>query len=388
MLEITSKDRCCGCHACYNACPKQCISMVSDSEGFVYPNIDRSKCIDCGLCEKVCPVIAPPGADDRESVAFAAVNKDENTRLQSSSGGIFSVLAEQILKENGVIFGAALSEDCRQVNHIVVESPADIPLLQGSKYVQSNIGDTYQNAENALKAGRTVLFSGTPCQIAGLYKYLNKPYEKLYTCDIICHGVPSPLVWQNYVKYREEQAASKVRRASFRHKKYGWKRFSLQLVFMNSAEYTQILGKDLFLHGFLSNIYLRPSCYNCKFKGLKRPADITLADFWGIENVAPHMYDNKGTSLVIVHSEKGSRLLGQLGSSISAEPVDIDKAIKYNSAAVKSVAIPKARVPFFKDFGTVPFAKLFKKYCSIGPKEKIRKCIGAILRKIKTFRRG
>ncbi len=387
MLEIINKDKCCGCFACYNNCPKQCVSMLSDSEGFWYPKIDTSKCINCGLCEKVCPIITAPPIGDRERTAFAAISKNENVRIQSSSGGIFSLIAEYVINKGGIVFGAALFEDRKSVKHIAVEKISDLDLLRGSKYVQSFIGDTYSLAKDALESERPVLFSGTPCQIAGLYTYLGKKYVNLYTCDFICHGVPSPLVWQKYVEYREEKAASKIQKTFFRHKKYGWKKFSLQFIFMNGKEYTQILSKDLYLRGFLSDIYLRPSCYNCSFKGIARPADITLADFWGVENISPKMNDNKGTSLVIVHSEKGSKLFESLHDLMLLQSVDIHKAVKYNSAAEKSVSAPKIRSAFFRDFETLPFEKLLNKYCSIKPKERIRKGIGRVLRKLKKFRR-
>lgn len=386
MLEITNKDHCSGCFACYNICPKQCISMDSDTEGFVYPSIDASKCVNCRLCETVCPVIAPPQISSRERTSFAAVNLDESIRLQSSSGGVFTALAEHIISQNGVVFGAALSDNCRNVRHIAVENTVDLELLRGSKYVQSAIGDTYQLAKNALEAGRSVLFSGTPCQIAGLHSYLRNSYDNLYTCDVICHGVPSPLVWQKYVEFREEKAASKVQKVCFRHKKYSWKSFCMQFTFADGTQYLQPLGKDPYLHGFLSNLYLRPSCYNCNFKGLSRPADITLADFWGIENIAPQLNDNKGTSLVIIHSEKGNDLFAQLRGSMSVQSVDLSKSVKYNSAAEKSVAIPKKRVSFFRHLDTLPFSKLLAKYCSVSPKERLRKAAGRILRKIKRIR--
>lgn len=387
MLEIINKDKCCGCFSCCNSCPKQCISMVPDNEGFLYPKIDASKCINCNLCEKVCPIVNPPAIDCRERTAFAAINRNENVRLKSSSGGIFSLIAEDVINKGGLVFGAALSNDCKSVHHVAIENTSDLDWLRGSKYVQSSIGNTYNLTKKALEEGKNVLFSGTPCQISGLHKYLGKEYINLYTCDFICHGVPSPLVWKKYVEYREEIAGSKAQTIFFRNKKDGWKSFSIHFIFMNCTDYLQKLSKDLYMRGFLSDIYLRPSCYNCSFKGVKRQADITLADFWGVENISPKMNDNKGTSLIIIHSEKAHKLFESLAHLMICQSVDINKAVKYNTAAEKSVSIPKIRDIFFKDFETIPFPKLLNKYCSINPKERIRKIIGKILRKLKKFRR-
>lgn len=383
MIEITNKKDCCGCSACANICPKNCIEMLSDNEGFLYPKVDMEKCVDCGLCERVCPIINKPLIAENEQIAFAVINKDENIRLNSSSGGVFTLLASEIIKKNGVVFGVALSEDSKSVSHISVQTLEELELLRGSKYVQSKIGNTYSQVKAFLEKGEKVLFSGTPCQISGLYAFLNKEYENLFTCDLICHGVPSPLVWGKYVDLQEKKAASKTRRTFFRHKKYGWKMYSIQFIFENCTEYIQIINDDLYMRGFLANLYLRPSCYDCKFKGTKRPSDITLADFWGVENVCPEMYDNKGTSLLILNSEKGKKLFSLISDSTVNKQVDLNTAISFNSAAIKSVSMPKKREDFFADLNNIPTKRLFGKYCKPTLKQKIRRLVGAILRKMK-----
>lgn len=260
MIIIDDKTNCSGCHACANACPKNCISMVSDEEGFWYPQVNKEKCIDCGLCEKVCPIIHKWQPDDsRKTTAIAAINLNEEIRLESSSGGIFTLKAEKIIDQGGVVFGAAFSDDFKSVRHICVDNKADLEKLRGSKYVQSKISDTYKHAKEYLDSGRKVLFSGTPCQIGGLYSYLRKPYENLLTQDIICHGVPSPMVWEKYVEKCERKAASEMQRVFFRHKKYGWKSYSMAMEFTNHTKYIRTLLEDPYMRLFLSNSCLRPS---------------------------------------------------------------------------------------------------------------------------------
>ena len=344
MIIVEEKSRCSGCHACANACPKNCIQMISDEEGFWYPQVDKEKCIDCGLCEKVCPIIHKWQPDDsRTTTAMAAINLNEEIRLKSSSGGIFTLIAEEIINQGGVVFGAAFADDFRLVHHICVENAANLEKLRGSKYVQSKIGDTYKQAKAFLDSGRKVLFTGTPCQIGGLYSYLRKPYVNLFTQDIICHAVPSPMVWEKYVDEREKKAASKTQRMFFRHKKYGWKTFAVLFEFSNNTAYVKNLREDSFMRAFLSNSCLRPSCYDCSFKSVKRQADITLADFWGVQYVLSDMDDNKGTSLVIVHSKKGLELLSAIKEHIQTKETNIENAIKYNPALISSVSVGSKR---------------------------------------------
>lgn len=383
MIEITNKKDCCGCFACANICPKSCIEMLSDNEGFLYPKVDIEKCVDCGLCEKICPIINKPEMAENKQIALAVINKDEDIRLNSSSGGVFTLLASEIIEKGGVVFGAALSEDCKSVSHISVQNSEELVALRGSKYVQSKIGNTYSQVKALLEKGKKVLFSGTPCQISGLYAFLNKEYENLFTCDFICHGVPSPLVWEKYIELREEKASSKTDKVFFRDKQKGWRNYLVQFQFQNGVRYVQSNTEDLYMRGFISDIYLRPSCYDCKFKGTNRPSDITLADFWGVENLCPEMYDNKGTSLLIVNSEKGKKIFGLISDSTINKEVDLDTAISFNSAAIKSVTMPKKRDDFFAELNSISAKKLFNKYCKPTAKQKIRRAVGGILRKMK-----
>ena len=383
MIEIKKRIDCSGCHACANACPKGCISMVSDEEGFWYPQVDKSKCIDCGLCEKVCPIIHKWQPDDsRTTTAMAAINTNEEIRLKSSSGGIFTLIAEKIIDQGGVVFGAAFSDDFKTVRHICVDNIADLDKLRGSKYVQSKIGDTYKQAKEYLDSGRKVLFTGTPCQIGGLYSYLRKPYENLFTQDIICHGVPSPMVWERYVDFHEKKSASSTQRMFFRHKKYGWKTYAVLFEFSNNTAYVKRLHEDAYMRAFLSNSCLRPSCYACSFKSIKRQADITLADFWGIQNVLPEMDDDKGTSLVMVHSEKGRVLLDELSDKIKSRTVYTDIIEKYNPSIAKSVAVNDKREGFLKDIRTEDFEMTVAKYTKLSVYKRARRFAGRVKRKL------
>ncbi|MBR2023694.1 MAG: Coenzyme F420 hydrogenase/dehydrogenase, beta subunit C-terminal domain [Clostridia bacterium] len=308
MIEIINKSQCNGCHACASVCPKQCISMQTDNEGFLYPQVDSSKCTRCGLCEKICPVLHKKPIDETMlPKAYAAYNIDEEIRMQSSSGGLFTLFATAIIHRGGVVFGASFHDDF-SVEHSFTESVEGLAKFRGSKYVQSKIGDSYKQAETFLQQGRWVLFTGTPCQIGGLYAYLRRDYDTLLTQDIICHGVPSPLVWQKYLdeKRKENKTISAV---SFRDKEKGWKQFSMAITFANGIRYSKTLGVDSMMRVFLSDWCLRPSCHDCAYKTKNRHSDITLADYWGIEKVHLEMFDDKGTSLLLVHTPKGEAFL-------------------------------------------------------------------------------
>lgn len=382
MITINNKKDCMGCYACSNICPQNCISMKDDNEGFWYPQVENDKCINCGLCIKACPIINKTTLEN-EPYAYACMNKDEAIRLESSSGGLFTIIAEQIIDQWGVVFGARF-DDRFSVIHSYVETKEELYKFRGSKYVQSKIGDTYKQVKHFLDQGKEVLFAGTPCQIGGLNSYLGKSYDNLFCIDIICHGVPSPIVWQKYIACQENHAGASTRRIAFRHKKEGWKRYSVSFLFQNNIEYHQTLDKDLYMKAFLKNICLRPSCYDCEFKTLHRQSDITLGDFWGIENVVPEMDDDKGTSLIFVNSPKGQSMLEEIRDRISCKEVDINQAVSYNSAAINSVEYNPKRDCFFLDLGKSDFERLLRKYCSdrllVEIKRKVKSVVQALLK--------
>jgi len=336
--------------------------MHEDQDGFWYPSVVESACNQCGLCVSVCPILAKI-ALVRQPKAYACINVDELARVESSSGGIFTAIAECVIAERGVVFGASFAED-HSVHHVVVECVEDLPKLRGSKYLQSRIEGGYQAVKSFLELGRKVLFVGTPCQIAGLKAFLGKEHDNLVCVDIICHGVPSPKVWQKYIAYRESRAQAKARRISFRRKDRGWKRYSVSFSFNNDTEYLQTHDKDLYMRTFLRDVCLRPSCYACKFKTLNRHSDITLADFWGVQDVLPDMDDDLGTSLVLVNSNRGAKIFEEIKNKVSYREVNIELAIAYNGAAIKSALLNPNRGAFFKELDYLPFDRLVDKYCS------------------------
>lgn len=279
---------CCGCSACTNICPENCIIMTENSEGFRYPVIHREKCVDCGLCEKVCPVLHQSHSEDL-CEAYGAITNDIDILLRSSSGGIFTELSTSVLNNGGCVFGAAFTKDFHSVKHVMIENVEGLSELRGSKYVQSDIGKSCQKARAQLEKGRQVLFSGTPCQIAGLRNYLGKEYDNLLLVDIICHGTPSPALWTKYLTAVETQLGGKASYVSFRHKEHGWRRLGMELPFETGKRYFKELGEDPFLKIFMKNYCLRESCYDCRVKETGSAADITIGDFWGVEHVARNL---------------------------------------------------------------------------------------------------
>lgn len=382
MIDIEDKSKCCGCHGCYNICPQNAIEMIPDEKGFWYPKVDKEKCINCGLCDKICPILNKTEIKNEPQV-FAAYNKDEKTRKESSSGGVFTLLAEKILEKNGVVFGARFDGDFNVI-HDFVEKKEDLEVFRGSKYVQSKIGDTYRKAEGFLKDNRPVLFTGTPCQIEGLKTFLRKDYENLYTQDLICHGVPSPKVWRKYLDFREKRDASHPVRINFRQKDNGWNLYALLLQYNNNNNvYKTNHHDDLFMQTFLQNVCLRESCYDCSFKSKHRKSDITLADFWGIDQILPEMNDDKGTSLVIINSEKGQKLFEKVQENLVVKEVDFETSIQFNQSMFKSENPHKNRNKFFQNLDKLEFDKLVKK--CIPKRSLLRRFLSKAKKIIKSF---
>lgn len=304
-ITIRRKEQCFGCGACSKVCPKQCIAMIADEEGFLYPQIDMEQCINCGKCSHVCPYYNR-NADEIQEV-YAAINHDEIVRKNSSSGGTFHQICKATIQDGGVVFGCAWN-DFMEAVHIKVEKIEDIRRLQGSKYVQSNLGDSYLEVKQELVKGRKVVFSGTPCQVAGLKNYLGKDYQNLLLIDVLCHGVPSPKVLREYQKGIEAKFDSKIVFMNVRDKKKSWHRLHTEIQFENGKQFYTFCGYDTYMSMFLTNISQRPSCFECKFTSKGRQGDITLGDFWGIGIHISEMDDDKGTSMVAVNTEKGKKM--------------------------------------------------------------------------------
>ena len=346
MINIVEKYNCCGCAACAQRCPKQCITMQEDDEGFLYPHVDEKLCIDCGLCEKVCPFIHPKEARTPKHT-YAAINNDEWIRMDSSSGGIFTLLAEQIINDGGVVFGARFDEDW-QVAIDYTETIDGLAAFRGSKYVQARTEDTFDKCENFLKSGRKVMYSGTPCEIASLKHYLRKEYENLLTIDFVCHGVPSPKVWGKYLQ--EVVGTVNVQGVSMRDKQQeGWKRFNFVLDYKKDGETISLSSwhqKNDYMNAFLRDMILRPSCNACKAKECRSHSDITIADFWGIQTVCPAMDDDKGTGLVLIHTAKGKYYVPF--DKMKYEEVTFEEGYRYNPAIYRSAKPWPRRKEFFQ----------------------------------------
>lgn len=348
MIVITKKEDCCGCSACMQRCPKQCISMKVDEEGFLYPSVDDSLCIDCGLCEKVCPMLHRYEKAKPISV-FAASNPDGTEKFKSSSGGVFPMLARKIIEDGGVVFGAVWNDEWL-VEHKPIETIGELSRLQGSKYLQSKIGNTYHLADNYLKKQRKVLFSGTPCQIAGLKLFLQKDYPNLLTVETVCHSVPSPGIWKKYLSEllrKERRNISDIRSINHRDKCSGWKGYSCSLYFKNDATYVASKDEDLWMRGFMRGLYTRPSCVNCPAKIEHSYADITLGDLWGIARLAPEIDDDKGMSMVSVSTKKGQQALKEIGVQALKNFTLVDIA-RENPAVIRSFPQSHQRTEFYR----------------------------------------
>lgn len=333
------------------ACPKKCIDFTQDNEGFSYPQVDRSLCINCDLCEKVCPVLHP--YDNRTpQKTLAAINKDDKVRMSSSSGGIFTLLAEKTIDEGGVVFGARFDEQW-QVVIDVVETKEAVKAFRGSKYLQAQVGDSFLRCKQYLDAGRKVLFTGTPCQVSALRHFLRKDYVNLLAVDFICHGVPSPLIWKCYLNEVVIAGCRSIKDIQFRSKSRGWKLFSFALEYNKDGQSLTMSSpfkEDIYMKAFLKNLILRPSCHSCPAKCGKSHSDITIADFWGIEIVNPKMDNDQGTSLVLINTDKGASSLPSDNMKITEE--EFHSAIKKNTAWSNPAAPHHRRAEFFRNLST------------------------------------
>lgn len=368
MVIIENKKDCCGCSACQQICPKECISMATDEEGFLYPNANKDACISCGLCQKVCPMLHKNMAVNVIS-SFAYKHEDEKVRMDSSSGGAFSFYAEKVLRMNGVIYGAGFTDNWK-VMHKRIDSLDKLDQIRRSKYVQSNINNTYLAVKKDLNSGLKVLFTGTPCQIAGLKTFLRKDYPNLFLIDVFCHGVPSPEVFNMYLTeignhpqttlssspigfLIHERKRKLLQDVNFRDKENSrWRLFSLKLNFKEYNGQDNIIvnnwKNDVFNQGFLNHLYLRPSCHDCKFRNQTSGSDITIGDFWGIEKIIPkEMFDDCGYNAVIINTPKGMLLSDDMEK---LKDVSFEDIVKNNGSLIESPHPNVLRETFFKKY--------------------------------------
>lgn len=367
MIEVKDKKDCCGCWACKNACPKQCIEMVEDKEGFRYPKIDSSACINCGLCEKVCPVInAEPSDTPHQQCGWLAQHKDEKIRQESTSGGAFTAIAAWVIRQGGVVFGAGYRKGTFVVGHQAVEREDDLAIFRNSKYVQSEMDDCYRQARKYLDEGRMVLFSGTPCQIEGLLGFLRgKIYKNLVLQDLVCHGIPSPAILNSYISAQRQLIGGEFTNVLFRDKFYGYHYSSFSIYNSDSAkDYHKGVDSNAYLRAFFNNLSDRPSCYACKFKKRYRRSDLTLWDCFPIEKFTKQM-DGKGTTRVLVQSEKGVEIMKQVADDLSLIPVEADKLTEGVREMFHSVPVNQCRPQFFEDLNAMEPVAFFRKWFPI-----------------------
>lgn len=409
MIEIKDKTSCCGCASCVQKCPRHCISMHEDNEGFLYPRVDKSACIDCGLCEKACPMLHVGERKAPERV-FAAKNPDTDKRHRSSSGGVFIALAHDIICRGGVVFGAVFDVKW-EVCHGYAERIEDVYPMMGSKYMQSRIGESYRLAEEFLRNGREVLFTGTPCQIAGLKRYIGKDYENLTTMDFLCHGVPCPGIWRKYLKENILSDETLMKTASengvhlakdmpfaitdisFRDKIKGWIGYTFVVRVKQENTDSQasmtheiVIDNNPFMRGYLNDVYLRPSCYRCKCKNGRSKSDVTIADFWGIQELMPDFFDDKGIALVMINSGKGMESIEKLGLMKAETRLKDVIALKSNAGFSERITIHPKRKQFF-DNQEKPFLVILEQALKPTFRTVLKRYIIKVRNKIKSMQK-
>lgn len=363
MIEIKEKQNCCGCTACVAICPKACIEMREDSEGFLYPTVDKDNCIQCGSCERVCPILNSTPEVPFEQAAYIVQNKNEKVLQESTAGGAFTAIAKYVLKNNGIVFGVELGKDLI-ARHVYIEDKTELSRFRNSKYVQSCVGGgIHKQVKSFLDHGKIVCFSGTPCQIEGLKKYLGKYYENLITVDVVCRAVPSPLIFRKYVEYQEKKLSDTIRTVRFRDKHYGYKYSTMNVITdRNQGNYHQGVESDPWLRAFFSNICDRPSCHHCHFRKQYRESDFTIWDCFYVGRFSKELDNDKGATRVLVHTDKGRKLFDAIKSDfryIQTTP----EGIVAGSKEMKESVIPNERRQiFFNDAQHMDGTELFHKY--------------------------
>lgn len=370
------KEYCSGCGACSHSCKLNAIQMKKDEEGFLYPVINQELCVQCGKCKKVCPFIKESTKDGILQV-YAAKNLSDEARKNSASGGIFTLMSDYVLQQNGVVYGAVFGEDM-QVAHIRAVTEEKRDAMRGSKYVQSFLGDVFLQVEQDVKENRMTLFSGTPCQVAGLKAYLNKDYPNLLCCDIVCHGVTSPKVFQDYLSYLEEKHHSKVTQMCFRDKEQGWSNQKWKATLQSGKILLDNGDVNVYKHLYYSHVMQRPSCHQCPYTSTERQGDITIGDYWGIENSLPEFKDELGVNVLFVNTEKGAAVFEQIKSNMNYVKSELSSCLQPQLQYPTEKS--KKRELFWQDYEKSGFPYVAKKYGTVSLmdhfKSKIKRLIG------------
>lgn len=365
MISIDKKENCSGCYACEQICPVKAIIMQQDKEGFEYPKVNVDVCIRCGMCERVCPEKGRAETSSSTSI-YAAYRVNHEKRMQSQSGGIFAILAEKVIRHGGIVYGAAFDAEWR-VCHQRVENAHDLNKLLGSKYSQSKMGSVFSEIKRELSKNKLVLFSGTPCQVQGLVKYLGRKEENLLLVDLICHGVGSPKVWNSYLhEYINGDVLDRYVQKDKNRKN------SVVFYRKNKGMSVESYDKNTFTRGYSRNLFLRPSCYSCSFKGIERCSDISLGDFWGLEKFYPEFVDRYGISAVMVHTENGAKWFEQIKEGTRFIECTAEMLTKENPSICGSTVKNKNRDLFFENLETQGVIVSVRKYAKDPLKRRIR----------------
>lgn len=368
MIFITDKHNCCGCTACASICNKHAISMLTDAEGFAYPQVDTRLCTNCGLCELACPVMYRDNEQHQSTTPtiYAMHHSNEEVWKESSSGGAFTALTDYVFNQGGVVFGAAYDDDFKVV-HVMATTPTEALRFRTSKYSQSDMSTIYNKVSEKLRHGSLVLFSGTPCQVEGLQRYLRKPFENLITCDIICTSVPSPKLFGEYIKFIENKEGSKVASINMKDKTIGWHKHQsgIRVNFANGKSWFRTPETFLWSQIFISGLASRPSCFQCRFTNYDRPGDITIGDYWGIEKAHPDHDDDRGVSLLMVNTPKGESIMEKIKPNIIY--LESTKELCEQPRLKNPVKEPSNRKEFWKDSEIMDFQVLCSRYFDYKP---------------------